>query len=95
MVKSREKEDFTMTTFGYSYTRFSTPDQAKGHSKERQDSAAQQFCLRHNITLDSSRNLHDAGVSAFSGDHHKNADRYALASFLKMVETGQIKKALS
>src|SRR5436309_22849 len=76
---------------GYSYTRFSTPEQAKGDSKRRQDQAAEEFCRRHKLILDTTFNLHDAGVSAFKGDHRLNP-KHALARFLDAVRSGRIVK---
>lgn len=74
----------------YSYVRFSTPEQAKGDSLRRQTEAAADYCKRHTLTLDTSTTLHDLGRSAFLGDHRKNPDRNALASFLKLVEQGKV-----
>jgi DNA invertase Pin-like site-specific DNA recombinase len=74
----------------YSYIRFSTPEQMKGDSLRRQTEAAADWCRRNHVTLDASTTLKDLGKSAFLGEHRKNADRYALAGFLKMVENGRI-----
>lgn len=51
----------------YSYTRFSTPEQAQGDSFRRQSSAARQFADKHQLELDDRLSAHDAGVSAFRG----------------------------
>src|SRR5262249_59367400 len=34
----------------------------------------------------------DLGKSAFTGEHRKNPDRHALATFLKMVEAGKVRR---
>src|SRR5262249_7023038 len=74
----------------YSYIRFSTPEQMKGDSLRRQTQAAADWCRRHNVILDKSTTLHDLGKSAFSGEHRKNPDRYALAAFLQLAEDGRV-----
>lgn len=73
-------------SLGYSYIRFSSPEQAKGDSLRRQMEAAADWCERNGVTLDTSTTLHDLGRSAFLGEHRKNPDRNALAAFLKLVE---------
>jgi DNA invertase Pin-like site-specific DNA recombinase len=82
----------TQPAVAYSYVRFSTPDQAKGDSLRRQTEAAEEWCKRNDITLDTSTTLHDLGKSAFTGRHRENPDRNALACFLKLVERGRIPK---
>ncbi|HEY7157293.1 MAG TPA: recombinase family protein [Gemmataceae bacterium] len=74
----------------FSYIRFSTPDQMKGNSLERQIAAALDWCKRKKVRLDTSLTLHDLGKSAFLGEHRKNPDRHALAAFLKLVEQGKV-----
>jgi DNA invertase Pin-like site-specific DNA recombinase len=74
----------------YSYIRFSSRQQAKGDSLRRQTEAAAAWCGRHGAKLDTSTTFHDLGKSAFLGDHRKNADRFALAAFLKLVEREKI-----
>lgn len=71
----------------YSYIRFSTPEQLKGKSLERQTEAARLYCKQHGLELDTELSLQDLGVSAFRG---KNADTGALGSFLKGVHSGAI-----
>jgi DNA invertase Pin-like site-specific DNA recombinase len=77
---------------GYSYIRFSTPEQAKGHSKSRQTESCERFCADHEIDLarDEEYTFFDSGKSAFSGDHV--SDNGQLARFLKMVESGAIER---
>ena len=74
----------------YSYIRFSTPEQAAGDSLRRQTEAAKEWCKKNNVILDTSVTRHDLGKSTFLGEHRKNADRHALAAFLKLVEDGKI-----
>ncbi len=74
----------------YSYIRFSTPDQMQGDSLRRQVEAASEWCERNKAHLDKSLTLHDLGKSAYTGQHRKNPDRYALAAFLKLVEQGKV-----
>jgi DNA invertase Pin-like site-specific DNA recombinase len=59
-------------TAAYSYTRFSTPEQAEGDSKRRQDAMVAAW-LKANpeYELDTSVTFHDAGVSAFRGKNAK------------------------
>jgi DNA invertase Pin-like site-specific DNA recombinase len=77
-----------MTRTAYSYTRFSTPEQEKGTSKERQDALVASW-LRANpdYELDTGLTLHDAGVSAYRG---KNRKKGALGTFLKTIEQGKV-----
>src|SRR5260370_572651 len=74
----------------YSYIRFSSPEQRRGDSLRRQTEAAQIWCDRNSARLDATTTLHDLGKSAFRGDHRKNPDRNALASFLKLVADGRV-----
>lgn len=71
----------------YSYRRFSSGRQARGHSLERQTAEAQLWCKERGLVLDETLALSDLGVSAFSGD---NAARGALASFLAEVQSGRV-----
>jgi DNA invertase Pin-like site-specific DNA recombinase len=75
---------------GYSYIRFSTPEQMQGDSLRRQTEAARTWCERNGVTLDTSTTYHDLGVSARLGKHRSNPDRYALAAFLLMIERDRI-----
>jgi DNA invertase Pin-like site-specific DNA recombinase len=67
----------------YSYTRFSTPEQAKGDSTARQTLAAQRWAEQHGVELDAELTFRDEGVSAFDGD---NVERGALGAFLQAVQ---------
>jgi DNA invertase Pin-like site-specific DNA recombinase len=74
----------------FSYVRFSSPRQAEGDSLKRQTAAAAAWCKRNEATLDRATTLHDLGKSAFTGAHRTNADRHALAGFLRLVEQGRV-----
>lgn len=80
----------TTPALAYSYIRFSTPQQAQGDSLRRQTEAAQDWCARNGINLDTSTTLQDLGRSAYTGKHRENADRHALAAFLKLVEGNKV-----
>jgi DNA invertase Pin-like site-specific DNA recombinase len=71
----------------YSYVRFSSPEQAKGNSRERQINAARKWCDDHSCFLDET--LTDAGISAYRG---ANRTIGALRRFLDMVETGRVER---
>jgi DNA invertase Pin-like site-specific DNA recombinase len=74
----------------YSYLRFSSAEQAKGDSVARQTELRDAWLAKTGAVLDSSLTLEDKGVSGYTGEHRKNADRHALALFLKMVEKGRV-----
>jgi DNA invertase Pin-like site-specific DNA recombinase len=74
----------------FSYIRFSTAEQRKGDSVRRQTRAAADWCARNKVRLDESLTFRDLGKSAYLGEHRKNPDRHALATFLKLVEDGKI-----
>lgn len=69
----------------FSYARFSSPEQAKGHSLERQVQRARQWCEERGLNLEDE--LSDLGLSAFHGSHLSNG---ALGRFVAMVEAGKI-----
>jgi DNA invertase Pin-like site-specific DNA recombinase len=71
----------------YSYTRFSTPEQAKGDSTARQALAARRWAEQHGVELDTELTFRDEGVSAFDGD---NVERGALGAFLRAVQNGDV-----
>jgi DNA invertase Pin-like site-specific DNA recombinase len=73
----------------YSYVRFSTPEQSKGHSRARQTEAAQAYARQHKLELDTELTFADLGVSAFKG---RNAKTGALGAFLSAVDDGTISK---
>jgi DNA invertase Pin-like site-specific DNA recombinase len=76
----------------FSYIRFSTPEQSAGDSLRRQTEDAAAWCQAHSAHLDETTTLHDLGKSAFTGARRKNPDRHALAAFLKLVESGRVRK---
>lgn len=68
----------------YSYVRFSSPEQAKGNSLDRQVALAADYAAKHSLEL-STDTYEDLGVSAYTGT---NAATGALAAFRSAVETG-------
>jgi DNA invertase Pin-like site-specific DNA recombinase len=72
----------------YSYTRFSTPEQAGGDSMRRQMEMAQRYATQNGLTLDESLQFNDAGKSAFRGSNAKGGG--ALALFLRAIEDGDV-----
>ncbi len=73
----------------YSYVRFSTVEQRKGTSLERQTAAARKYAEEHGLELDTELDLQDLGVSGF---RLKNAETGALGLFLRAVEDGRVPK---
>lgn len=73
----------------YSYIRFSTEQQSKGDSLNRQLKETKKYCEEHNLILDESTTLKDLGLSAYHGIHKIKG---ALGKFLKLVEDGKIEK---
>lgn len=71
----------------YSYIRFSTPEQAKGHSLERQMSYARNYAQANDLDLDESLTLKDEGLSAY---HHKHINKGALGAFCKAIDDGYV-----
>jgi DNA invertase Pin-like site-specific DNA recombinase len=71
----------------YSYVRFSTPEQMKGDSYERQTKKAGEYASAHGLDLDASLTFEDLGVSAYRS---KNAATGALSKFLDAVHQGDI-----
>lgn len=74
----------------FSYTRFSSPEQAKGDSVRRQAELRDKWLAKSGAVLDTSLTLRDEGKSAFRGGHRSNPDRHALAAFLDLVKAGQV-----
>jgi DNA invertase Pin-like site-specific DNA recombinase len=71
----------------YSYMRFSTAEQSKGDSLNRQTMMAREWAERHNVHLDTELDLTDKGISAYLG---ANAETGALGVFLAAVRDGTI-----
>lgn len=78
-----------MPDIAYSYVRFSTPQQLKGDSLQRQLEASEQYVIENGLVLDETLNLRDLGISAFRG---KNVERGALGAFIKAIESGRVRK---
>ena len=70
-----------------SYTRFSTPEQAKGASANRQIAYAKEYCERNGLLLVPEDEMRDEGLSAYKGH---NKDKGALADFLEAVKSGAV-----
>lgn len=79
MVRSMRK--------GYSYIRFSRPEQMRGDSLRRQTEAANKWAEENGVTIDES--LTDLGVSGFRG---LNRTRGALGRFHALVESGKVER---
>lgn len=71
----------------YSYTRFSTPEQAQGDSARRQIDLAKRYAAKHGLELDESLRLSDDGVSGFRG---ANVRKGALGHFLSAIYAGEV-----
>ena len=78
-------------TKAYSYGRFSSPEQAKGHSKQRQLEDCKAYCAKHGLDLatEDEYAFFDEGKSAYKGDHV--AVDSQLSRFLLMVQDKRIK----
>ena len=76
------------TRIGYSYLRYSSPQQGDGDSVRRQTKSTADWCKRHDVQLDTSRTYLDRGRSAYHGKHRQSGG--ALAAFLSEVERGDI-----
>jgi DNA invertase Pin-like site-specific DNA recombinase len=77
-------------TKAYSYVRMSTDLQLKGDSLRRQREASRRYAEKHGLELVEDVDLHDIGVSAFSG---RNIASGAFGRFLEAVRQGKIEKA--
>lgn len=73
----------------YSYSRFSTPEQAKGDSYRRQSEAAERWAMRKGLELDRNLAIRDEGISAFRG---ANALDGGLSRFLDACRRGLIER---
>lgn len=71
----------------YSYVRFSTPEQAKGHSISRQVDLARAYAAKKGLQLDEHLTFKDLGVSAFKA---LNAHEGQLRAFRRAVEDGLV-----
>jgi DNA invertase Pin-like site-specific DNA recombinase len=73
----------------YSYIRFSTPEQRKGTSFQRQFDNSTAYVKRRGLVLDTSLNLFDEGRSAFTGE---NREEGALSEFLAAIKAGKVRR---
>ncbi|TSJ66963.1 recombinase family protein [Marinobacter vulgaris] len=76
----------------YSYIRFSSAEQTKGHSSKRQLERAKEYAKSKNLDLVAEQEYAflDAGKSAYKAQHL--SDDGELKRFLSLVEDGSIKK---
>lgn len=72
----------------HAYGRYSSGQQGGGHSEERQDALALDWCRRHGVELDTSTVYMDRGTSAFRGKHRKAGS--PLRCFLEEVKAERI-----
>lgn len=73
----------------YSYSRFSSIEQAGGDSLDRQEHLLAEWCQRNGVSLDEVHRYSDEAISAFRG---RNATEGALAEFVALVESGAVPK---
>ncbi len=74
----------------YSYLRYSTPEQAKGDSVNRQHKARDAYLeARPHLTLDTVLQMDDKGRSAYKRNDFAT---YALGKFVALVKSGKIAK---
>ena len=73
----------------YSYIRFSTQEQAKGNSLERQLNLSKEYAERNGLVLDQNLSMRDLGLSGFK---RTNITKGALGEFLRAVESGIVEK---
>lgn len=85
-MSSRTREGM-MPRRAYSYRRWSSPQQRRGRSAERQAEWSARVCKESGWLLDSADTYTDDGVGAFRG---ANSDTGALAAFLADVRAGLI-----
>lgn len=75
----------------YSYTRFSTPEQASGDSHRRQTAAAQRWAEARGMVLDDRLSFKDEGISAYRGGNvetDKGLGAFLYACQEDLVEPG-------
>lgn len=73
----------------YTYIRFSSKEQEKGDSFNRQKKLSEDYALKHDLEIDNSIDFHDLGISAFHGD---NQSKGMLNTFIQLVDNGKVKK---
>lgn len=74
-------------TKAYSYIRFSSPEQSKGHSLARQMEKASEYATKHELDLDTSVNYADLGRSAWNSS---NSVAGMLGTFITAIDTGLV-----
>jgi DNA invertase Pin-like site-specific DNA recombinase len=79
-------DDAGVKKIGVSYLRFSTKEQKKGNSSERQRDIFTDWCSRNDLVPDLNASIADEGLSAFKGDHLKKNG--ALGVFRDAVMAG-------
>ena len=72
----------------YSYIRMSTEIQLKGDSLRRQVELSEKYALEHGLELVRDFNLHDIGVSGFTGENQ--SESAALGVFLEAIKHKEI-----
>lgn len=72
------------------YIRWSSPEQAKGDSKNRQIEAAKKWCQNNSYSLCEENILIDEGLSAFKGDHRTKGQ---LGKLWTSLRNGEINPA--
>jgi DNA invertase Pin-like site-specific DNA recombinase len=82
-----ERMDTQRPPRAFSYVRFSTPEQAKGHSLQRQTDDARAWAAANKVELDDDLTFRDKGVSGFTG---ANIETGELRAFLERVRDGTI-----
>jgi DNA invertase Pin-like site-specific DNA recombinase len=75
-------------TDAYSYIRFSSPQQALGHSQRRQQDQIDRFVKENNLSLQNSEAFRDLGVSGFRGLNLKQG----LGRFIAEVDANKVKR---
>lgn len=78
---------YTAKPLLFSYIRFSTSEQEKGHSLSRQISYAKKVADERGLQLDESLTMKDLGLSAYHGN---NISKGALGGFLSAIQDGMI-----
>ena len=81
-VKALERGTVGGKPKAYSYVRFSTPDQMKGNSFERQTAKAAEYASAHGLDLDTTLTFRDLGVSAYRS---KNAETGSRTQTVSMI----------
>lgn len=71
----------------YSYTRFSSKEQALGDSERRQIELAKRYAVENGLILDEGLIMVDRGLSGYHGTHRKKG---AFGLFLQKVQSGEV-----